>query len=72
MDGLAAIPLQKVGDAGLVTAVLKLRGAMGRIKKHLDEASIDDARWPDLGPVPNERTIVSDALASILQIAARV
>lgn len=37
MEGLAAVPLHQVGNPELITLVLRLRGIMGQIIKHLDE-----------------------------------
>jgi hypothetical protein len=68
MDGLAAIPLHQIGDTTLSTAVLTLRGVMGRIKKHLDDVLRDQVLSQTLEPVRNQRTQASNAVASVLRI----
>ena len=69
MDGLAAISLHEVGDADLITAILTLRGVMGRIKRHLDEAIQPRSVMPaNLSYLRNQRTLVFNAVASILRI----
>lgn len=68
MDGLAAVPLHQLDDAALITAVLTLRGIMGRIKKHLDDATRDSAFSPALETVRNLRTLAFNAVASVLRI----
>jgi hypothetical protein len=68
MDGLAAVPLHQIGDAALITAVLTLRGVMGRIKKHLDDVLHNPLASPTLETVRNQRTPAFNAVASVLRI----
>jgi hypothetical protein len=68
MDGLAAVPLHQIGDTALVTAVLTLRGIMGRIKKHLDDVLRDPALSQTLEPVRNQRTQALNAVANVMRI----
>jgi len=68
MDGLAAIPLHHVGDARLITAVLRLRGVMGRIRKQLADIRDDPVLSPSLEPVRNQQAVAFNAVASILRI----
>lgn len=68
MDGLAAAPLHQVGDATLITAVLTLRGVMGRIKKHLDDVLLDPVMPVSRETVGNLRTPAFNAVACILRV----
>lgn len=68
MDGLAAVPLHQIGDVSLITAVLTLRGVMGRIKKNLDDVAHDPLLSPALEPVRGQRTPAFNAVASVLRI----
>jgi hypothetical protein len=69
MDGLAAIPLHQVGNAELLTAVSTLRGVMGRIKGHLDEAVRSRSVMPaNLSDLRKQRTLLFNAVANILRI----
>jgi hypothetical protein len=68
MDGLAAVPLHQIGDASLITAVLTLRGIMGRIKAHLDLVQGDAVVSPMLEDVRNQRTAAFNAVAGVLRI----
>lgn len=68
MDGLAAVPLHDIGDARLTTAVLNLRGVMGRVKKHLDDVLADPVLSQTLEPVRGLRTPAFSAVASVLRI----
>jgi hypothetical protein len=67
MDGLAAIPLHQIGDPALITAVLTLRGIMGRIKLHLDEVQRSPVLSQSLETVRSQRTPAFNAVASILR-----
>jgi hypothetical protein len=40
-DALAAIPLYQLADVSLITAVLELRGVMGRLGGHIDAVRAD-------------------------------
>src|ERR1700747_2576842 len=62
IDGLAAIPLQEIADASLITAVLTLRAIMGRIKKHLDEVLVNSVLSQTLDPVRALRTPAFNAV----------
>ncbi|HLY45793.1 MAG TPA: hypothetical protein VKQ73_09455 [Stellaceae bacterium] len=68
-DGLAAVPLHQVGNSDLVTAVLRLRGDMGHITRHLDDVRASKGVMP-LSPdiVRTRRTPVFNAVASVLRI----
>src|SRR5271155_4259859 len=68
MDGLAAVPLHQIGDVALITAVLTLRGIMGRIKKHLDDVERDPVLPQTLETVRGQRTLAFNAVASIFRI----
>lgn len=68
MDGLAAVPLQEIGNTDLITAVLNLRGIVGRIKKHLDDICHDPVLSPTLEPVSNLRTPAFNEVARVLRI----
>lgn len=68
IDGLATIPSHHIGDAFLINAVLDLRSAMGRIKKHLDDVQGDPVLSVTLEPVRNQRTLVFNAVATILRV----
>jgi hypothetical protein len=68
MDGLAAVPLHQIGDTELITAVLTLRGVMGRIKKNLDDISHNPVLSQTLESVSNQRTSAFNAVASVLRI----
>jgi hypothetical protein len=68
MDGLAAVPLHHIGDARLITALLTLRGVMGRIKKQLDDIRDDPLLSPALEPIRNQQVLAFNAVASILRI----
>lgn len=68
MDGLAAIPLQEIADASLITALLTLRAVMGQIKKHLDEVFANPVLSQTLEPVRAFRTPAFNAVASVLRI----
>jgi hypothetical protein len=68
MDGLAAVPMHQIGDTALITAVLTLRGIMGRIKKYLDDVLRDPVLSQTLEPVRNQRTQAFNAVASVLRI----
>ncbi len=69
MDGLAAVPLHQVGNADLVTAVLRLRGIMGHITRHLDDVRTNKGIMP-FSPeiVRNLRTPAFNAVAGVLRI----
>jgi hypothetical protein len=69
IEGLAAIPLHQVGNAELITLVLRLRGIMGQITKHLDEVRANRGVMPlsrDL--IGGHRTPAFNAVAGILRI----
>jgi hypothetical protein len=69
LEGLAAVPLHQVGDPVLITLVLRLRGIMGRITKHLDEVRASRGVMPfsrDL--VAGQGTPAFNAVAGILRI----
>ena len=68
MDGLAAVPLHEIGDAGLITAVLTLRAVMGQVKKHLDDVLADQVMSQTLEPARGLRTPAFNAVASVLRI----
>lgn len=69
MDGLAAVPLQQVGSAALVTAILNLRGVMGRIRSHLDDVRASKGVMPlSRDCVQTQRTSACKAVANILRI----
>jgi mRNA interferase RelE/StbE len=68
MDAMAAIPLYQVGDAPLIIAIVSLRGAMGRIKRRLDEVARDPVMSTALEDVRNQRTSVFNAYACVLRI----
>jgi hypothetical protein len=68
-DGLAAVPLHQVGNADLVTAVLRLRGIMGHITRHLDDVRASKGVMgfsPDV--VRSLRTPAFNAVAGVLRI----
>jgi hypothetical protein len=68
-DGLAAVPLHQIGDAALITAVLNLRGVMGRIKRYLDDVRDSKGVMPfSADYVRNQRTSAFNAVASVLRI----
>ena len=67
MDGLAALPLHQIDDAALIIAVLNLRGAMARIKQHLDDVLRNKLK-PSPEFVRNQRTPLFNAFASVLRI----
>lgn len=69
IDGLAAVPLHQIGNADLITAVLHLRGVMGRITKHLNDVRAGKGIMP-FSPdiVRNQRTPAFNAFASVLRI----
>ena len=68
IEGLAALPLHQVGNASLITAVLILRGAMGRIKRHLDDVRAEKGVMPlSLDVVRDQRRHVFGAVGTILR-----
>lgn len=67
MDGLAAVPLHQIDEVALITAVLTLRGVMGRMKKQLDDVLRDPVLSQTLETVHNQRTPAFNAVASILR-----
>jgi hypothetical protein len=68
MDGLAGVPMHQVGEAALITAVLTLRGVMGRVKNHLDYVRGAPLVQINLEVVGSQRTLAFNAVASILRI----
>lgn len=68
MDGLAAVPLHQIGDAALITAILVLRGIMGRTKKALDDALRDPVSSQTWESIRAQRTPTFNAVASVLRI----
>lgn len=70
MGGLAAVPLQQVGNAALVTAILNLRSVMGRIQSHLDDVRASKGVMPlSRDIVQTQRALAFNAVTSILRIA---
>jgi len=69
MEGLAAVPLHEVGNPELITLVLRLRGIMGRITKHLDEVRASRGVMPlSRNFVAGQGTPAFNAVAGILRI----
>lgn len=68
LDGLAQLPLHQIDDAVLIELILRLRGLMSRIKKHLDTVQTDPLLPASSDIAVNYRTTIFNAVAGILRL----
>ena len=67
MDGLAQVPLHQIDDADLITLILRLRGLIAHLKKHLDDAKRDPIGTFDPELVRSFETPMFNVVAGILR-----